>query len=366
MEIDELKNWGLNNERPLVIAGPCSAETEEQVLSTALQLDANKVHLYRAGIWKPRTRPNSFEGVGNIGLEWLKKVKQQTGMKVCTEVANVKHVYEALKAGIDVLWIGARTSANPFAVQEIADALKGVNIPILVKNPVNPDLSLWIGAIERFHCSGIEQIGAIHRGFSYYGKSKYRNTPHWQIALDLKREMPEIPLISDPSHITGNSDYIAEVSQKAMDLNFDGLMIETHINPTQAWSDAKQQITPKELNILLNNLVLRNQNIPNTIFSDTLEELRAKIDVYDNEIMETIAARMDIVDNIGKWKKANNISIYQSSRFEQIIQSVITNAQKFGLTENFMINIFKAIHEESINKQTTIINSVVNEKALNL
>ncbi len=356
LKVLPLREWGLNNDRPLLIAGPCSAETEEQVLQTARELDKSLVHVFRAGIWKPRTRPNSFEGVGSVGLEWLKRVKEETGLKVATEVANVKHVYEALKAGVDVLWIGARTSANPFAVQEIADALKGVDVPVFVKNPVNPDLELWIGAIERICQAGIAKVGAIHRGFSSYGKSKYRNIPHWQIAIDLKRRIPDIALINDPSHITGNASMIASVSQKAMDVNFDGLMIETHCNPHEAWSDAKQQITPSELHELVNNLVLRSPEALVLHAGDTLEELRAKIDVFDNELMEILTGRMQVVEKIGMWKKQNNVTIYQASRFEQILRSVAAKAQKFGLKPEFVENIFKAIHEESISRQTAILN----------
>ncbi len=360
--IKKIEDWGLNKNRPLIIAGPCSAETEEQVMTTAKQLKSSKVHLFRAGIWKPRTRPNSFEGVGSIGLEWLKRVKTETGMKTCVEVANIKHVYEALKAGIDALWIGARTTANPFAVQEIADALQGIKIPVFVKNPVNPDLELWIGAIERLSKAGIDQIGAIHRGFSFYGKSKYRNTPHWQIALDLKRRIPNIPLINDPSHITGNAALVSSMAQKALDLNFDGLMIESHINPQQAWSDAKQQITPKDLLKLVDNIVIRNSETENVECQDTLEELRAKIDVLDNDLLEILVARMDNVEKIGEWKKKNNISIYQATRFDEILASTAQKGNKYGLSVKFIENIFKTIHEESINKQTKIMNSKIEEK----
>ena len=361
LTIKKIEEWGLNKNRPLIIAGPCSAETEQQVLATAKKLESSRVHLFRAGIWKPRTRPNSFEGVGSIGLEWLKRVKKETGLKTCVEVANIKHVYDALKAGIDVLWIGARTTANPFAVQEIADALRGIKIPVLVKNPVNPDLELWIGAIERLNKAGIEQIGAIHRGFSFYGKSKYRNTPHWQIAIDLKRRIPNIPLLNDPSHITGNAALVASVAQKAMDLNFDGLMIESHIQPSKAWSDAKQQITPRQLFELIDNIVIRSSDFKNIECQDTLEEFRAQIDVLDNDLMEILVARMSNVEKIGIWKKKNNISIYQPSRFEQILLSTAQKGDKYGLSKNFIEKIFKAIHEESINKQTEILNNKIEE-----
>jgi chorismate mutase len=357
-----LKQWTAHKERPFVIAGPCSAETEEQTVETAKLLDTSKVQLFRAGIWKPRTRPNSFEGVGSVGLQWLKRVKEETGLPVCTEVANVKHVYEALKAGIDVLWIGARTSANPFAVQEIADALSGVDIPVMIKNPINPDLELWIGAIERIGKAGINQIAAIHRGFSFYGKSKYRNTPHWQIPIDLKRRLPDIMLINDPSHITGNAGLIQQVAQMAMDLNFDGLMIETHLNPPNAWSDAKQQIKPDELHKILKNIIIRKTETKLSDSQDTLEELRAKIDLFDNDILEIIAQRMDIVEKIALWKKKNNVSIFQASRFEQIINSAIEKGKNYSLSQNFVKNIFKAIHQESITKQTNILNSYAREQ----
>jgi len=364
LNILPIDKWGLNVKRPLIIAGPCSAETEEQVLKTARDLDKQQVQIFRAGIWKPRTRPNSFEGVGSVGLEWLKTVKQETGLKVAIEVANVKHVYEALKAGIDMFWIGARTSANPFAVQEIADALKGVDIPVLVKNPVNPDLELWIGAIERIRQAGITKLGAIHRGFSSYGKSKYRNTPHWQIAIDLKRRLEDIPVINDPSHITGNASLIASVSQKAMDVDFDGLMIETHCNPKEAWSDAKQQITPFELHELVDNLVLRSSDASSLDDEDTLEELRTKIDAFDEELMEVFVGRMSVVDKIGVWKKRNNVTIYQATRFEQIIDAAVQKATKYSLSPEFVENIFKAIHVESINRQTAILNAKDEKKTV--
>ncbi len=357
IKILPLADWELSSDRPFVVAGPCSAESEEQVLKIASQLDKDKVQLFRAGIWKPRTRPNAFEGVGSIGLKWLQTVKKEYGFKITTEVANVKHVYEALKAGVDVLWIGARTTTNPFAVQEIADALQGVDIPVFVKNPVNPDLELWIGAIERIHQAGINRIGAIHRGFSSYGKSKYRNIPHWQIAIDLKRRLPEVALINDPSHITGNSDLIEMVSQKAMDLNFDGLMIETHNEPSKAWSDAKQQITPFHLHEILNRLVLRDELMDEALLPDTLEELRAKIDQLDNDLLDSLMNRMDVVGKIGEWKKKNNISIYQSSRFEDILEAVREKAISLGLKPEFAEIIFKAIHEESISLQTSVLNT---------
>ncbi len=351
------KGWGLpETERPLVIAGPCSAESEEQVLETAKQLKNYGVNLFRAGIWKPRTRPNSFEGVGSIGLEWLKLVQQETGMKVSTEVANVKHVYEALRMGVDIIWIGARTSANPFAMQELADALKGVDIPVFVKNPVNPDVDLWIGAIERIQGAGISKVGAIHRGFSTFDKTRYRNTPQWQLPIELRRRMPDIPMICDPSHIGGRRDILLEISQKAMDLNYDGLIIESHINPDKAWSDAKQQITPDALKKLLNSLILRTVSSPDSLLSNNLEDLRHEIDKYDSNILQIIDDRMKVVEKIGEYKKANNITIFQPDRWQQILTKILEKAQKHNLSDEFIIQIFKAIHQESINKQTKIMN----------
>jgi chorismate mutase len=351
------KGWGLENpDRPLIIAGPCSAESEEQVLDTARQLKAMNVQIYRAGIWKPRTRPNSFEGVGSIGLEWLKLVQKEFGMKVSTEVANVKHVYEALRYGVDIIWIGARTSANPFAMQEIADALKGVDIPVFVKNPVNPDVDLWMGAIERIQGAGITRVGAIHRGFSTFDKTRYRNAPQWQLPIELRRKMPDIPMICDPSHIGGRRDILQEISQKALDLNYDGLIIETHCNPDKAWSDAKQQITPNELSKLLGKLVLRNVNTDNPVFLHTLEDLRQQIDKFDDELLTIIEERMKVAEKIGEYKKINNITILQPDRWQEILNKVLEKGKNRDLSDDFLIGLFKAIHQESINKQTRIMN----------
>jgi chorismate mutase len=351
------KNWGLKNtERPLVIAGPCSAESEEQVLTTAHQLKEQNIEVYRAGIWKPRTRPNAFEGVGSIGLEWLKSVQKEVGMKTSIEVANVKHVYEALRGGVDIIWIGARTSANPFAMQEIADALKGVDIPVLVKNPVNPDVDLWLGAIERLMGAGITRIGAIHRGFSSFDKSRYRNVPQWQLPIDLRRRIPEIPMICDPSHICGRTDILREVSQKALDLNYDGLIIESHCNPEKAWSDAKQQITPEQLGQLVKSLVLRDVNVSDPAFIHTLEDLRGQIDKFDDELLNILEDRMKVAETIGKYKKLNNITILQPDRWQEILKTTIEKGTKHNLSEEFVITLFKAIHQESINKQTKIMN----------
>ena len=347
---------GISNERPLVMAGPCSAETEEQVMETARQLKAQGIHIFRAGIWKPRTRPNSFEGVGKEGLPWLKRVKEELGMLVAIEVAKPSHVFEALKYGIDMIWIGARTTANPFAVQEIADSLEGTDIPVLIKNPVNPDVELWIGAFERINNAGIKKMAAIHRGFSDYGKSFYRNNPQWQIPIELKRRIPNLPIITDPSHICGDRDLLFEVAQKAMDLNFDGLIIETHITPDKALSDAAQQITPESLKKLLQKLVLRKADIENTVTMQTLEDLRQEIDKYDDKLLEILGSRMEVADKIGLYKKENNLTILQSSRWDQLLNQRILEAEKKGLSEDFTIKIFRAIHQESINHQTKVMN----------
>jgi chorismate mutase len=345
----------LQSTRPLIISGPCSAETEKQVLDTAHQLKRIGITIFRAGIWKPRTRPNSFEGVGTEGLQWLTRIKQETGMKTATEVANVKHVYAALRAGIDILWIGARSTANPFAMQEIAEAIKGVDIQVLVKNPVNPEIDLWIGAIERLIKAGISDLGAIHRGFSSYEKSIYRNLPHWQIPIELKRHMPEIPLLCDPSHIAGKRNLILEISQKAMDLNYDGLMIESHINPDAAWSDSQQQLKPEELRSLMDKLVIREVK-PEGLSLQSLEELRCEIDKYDDELLNLIKKRMEVVNKIGIYKKQNNITILQPNRWDEILRKSKLKARDGGLSLNFITKIYKAIHQEAINKQTAIMN----------
>lgn len=347
---------GVPDKRPLVMAGPCSAETEEQVMETARQLKKNGILIYRAGIWKPRTRPNTFEGVGKEGLPWLKRVKDELGMYVATEVANASHVFEALKYGMDVLWLGARTTANPFAVQEIADALEGVEIPVLLKNPVNPDVELWIGALERINQAGIKKLAAIHRGFSTYGKSFYRNDPHWQIPIELKRRIPSLPIITDPSHICGDRDLLFEISQKAMDLNFEGLIVETHCNPDKALSDAAQQLTPDALKQLLSNLVLRKANVDNAVIMHTLDDLRIQIDKFDDKLMAILDERMKISEKIGEYKKKNNITILQSTRWDELLNQRIEKGGKKGLSEDFIIKIFRAIHQESINHQTKVMN----------
>lgn len=343
--------------RPIIISGPCSAETENQVIQTALDLKATgKINILRAGIWKPRTRPNSFEGVGEVGLKWLINAGKETGLPVITEVANAKHVEAALKAGFKMLWIGARTTVNPFAVQEIADALNGSGIEILVKNPINPDLNLWIGAIERFKNAHLEEVHAIHRGFSSIKSKTYRNEPMWEIPLALKQEFPTIKLICDPSHITGRRDLLQSVSQKAMDLIYDGLMIESHIDPDNAWSDAQQQITPVELNNLLENLILRSESTDNVEANQSLTELRNSIDGIDAELSELIAKRMAVASEIGDYKKEHHITILQPKRWEEIQKKQLQIGLEQGLSAKFINKYLEAIHQESIRHQTAVMN----------
>lgn len=340
--------------RPFIIAGPCSAETEEQVLETARGLAPQGIDLFRAGIWKPRTRPGEFEGVGTIGLGWLKKVKEETGLKVTTEVANTQHVFEALKYGIDVLWLGARTTVNPFSVQEVADALKGIDIPVLVKNPVNPDLKLWIGAIERIYKAGITRIAAIHRGFSHHSETKYRNVPRWEIAIELKRIFPELEVLVDNSHICGRRDTLLDVAQKAMDLNYDGIMTEVHPNPDAAWSDAKQQITPEQFKDLVAKLHIRQATYDSS-YLPTLEHLRHEIDELDDELLNLLQSRMKLSEQIGEYKKRNNIAILQPDRWGEILERSVAKGKAKNLTEEFVYAMFKAIHEESINTQSRVM-----------
>ncbi|MFT3795155.1 chorismate mutase [Flavobacterium sp.] len=342
---------------PLVIAGPCSAETEEQVLQIARELKNSDATIYRAGIWKPRTRPGGFEGVGAIGLQWLQKAKAETGLLMAVEVANATHVKLALEHDIDVLWIGARTTVNPFAVQEIADALANTDKIVLVKNPVNPDLGLWLGGVERLYNAGIKKLGVVHRGFSTYEKTKYRNTPEWQIAIDLQSRFPDLPLICDPSHISGRRDMIQEVSQQALDLNYDGLMIETHINPDEAWSDAKQQVTPTVLKQILKDLRVRQLSTEAGDFNSEMLKLRANIDIDDSKLLEILGHRMKIAEQIGALKKANNIAVLQNKRWNEVLEKMILEGEQKGLNEEFILRIFKAIHEESISHQRKIMNS---------
>lgn len=352
MKLETIALPGVDPERPIVIAGPCSAESEEQVLETARGLSANGVRIFRAGIWKPRTKPGGFEGVGAVGLQWLKHVKKETGMYVATEVATRDHVFEALKAGIDVLWIGARTSANPFAVQEIADALSGVDIPVLVKNPVNPDLELWIGAFERLYNAGIRRLAAIHRGFSSYDKKIYRNLPLWHIPIELRRRMPDLPIFCDPSHIGGKRELIAPLSQQAMDLAFDGLIIESHCHPDDAWSDAEQQITPDVLDYVLNLLVIRDE----TQTTENLSELRRQIDQVDEQLLELLAKRMRISREIGVYKKEHNMPILQSPRYREILEKRSDMGEHLDLSPDFVKEVLKEIHEESVRQQMIIMN----------
>ena len=353
----KLRNWldDFDLDHPLVIAGPCSAETESQVLGIAHELKNSDVSIFRAGIWKPRTRPGNFEGVGSIGLKWLQKVKKETGLLVTTEVANANHVKIALDHDIDVLWIGARSTVSPFIVQEIADALKNTDKIVLLKNPVNPDLSLWYGGIERLYTANIKKLGVIHRGFSTYSKTKFRNNPEWQIPIELQNKFPDLPLICDPSHICGRRDIIKQTSQKALDLNFDGLMIETHNDPDNAWSDAAQQITPKTLINLMKDLVIRKESLEEKSFINELENLRIKIDNADSQILDILGNRMKVSNEIGKIKKKQNVAILQSARWNDILEKMISDGKEKGLSEDFILKIFKAIHQESINHQEKIL-----------
>ncbi|MBK9212814.1 MAG: bifunctional 3-deoxy-7-phosphoheptulonate synthase/chorismate mutase type II [Saprospiraceae bacterium] len=346
------------SKRPFLISGPCSAETEIQVLETCSRLkNTGKVDMFRAGIWKPRTRPGSFEGVGEIGLNWLVEARKANNIPICVEVAKASHIESCLKLGVDVLWVGARTTANPFSVQEIADALKGVNIPVMVKNPTNPDLELWIGAIERLREAGLSQIAAIHRGFSFSGEKTFRNRPQWSIAIDLKTRMPEMPMINDPSHICGRRDLLFSVAQKAMDLNFDGLMIEAHVTPEQAWSDAAQQVTPEIYAELVGNLVLRTE-VPERLESiSVLEKMRKNLDLIDDEMMNLLSSRMTISREIGKYKKMNNITILQSNRWRKTLERYVSKASNHQLSEDFIARFIKAIHDESIEQQNKVLNS---------
>lgn len=356
-QITPLREWEIFKGRPLLISGPCSAETEEQVMETARQLSAAKrVDVFRAGIWKPRTRPNSFEGIGTEGLRWLRQVKQEYGMPVAIEVATEKHVFEALKYGIDILWIGARTTVNPFAMQALADALEGVDVIVFIKNPINPELDLWIGAIERIQKAGIKKIGAIHRGFSSFEKSAYRNQPKWQIPIELRQRLPDIPLICDPSHMGGSRAFLLDLAQKSMDLNYDGLMIETHFDPERALSDKRQQITPSELVELLDKIVLRKPDSDDNSFLNSIEELRSQIDMYDDQLFEILESRMKVAETIGKYKKEHNITILQTRRWEEIVNKTLSKCAGSGLSEEFISTVLKAIHQESINRQMKVMN----------
>ena len=356
LDIIPVTEWGFFTlPRPMVIAGPCSAETEEQVLETARGLAAWGIHMFRAGIWKPRTHPGSFEGVGTPGLKWLKKVKEETGMFVCTEVANEKHVYECLKYGVDMLWVGARTTANPFLMQEIADALRDTDVPVLVKNPINPDLDLWIGALERLNRAGVRKLGVIHRGFSTISSKPYRNTPGWQIAIELRTRYPDLPFFADPSHMGGERKYLQELSQRAMDLGLEGLMIESHCNPATALSDAKQQLVPSDLRTLVESLLIREKDSGNKEYREGIEQLRSQIDYIDEDLLKELGARMEVSRKIGVYKRDHNVAILQTARWDAVMADMKEKARMYGLSEEFIDDVFNAIHEESIRTQNEVL-----------
>lgn len=353
-----IDNWPFQLKRPIIIAGPCGVESEEQISATAAELKKIDIQLLRGGIWKPRTRPDSFQGIGSEGLQWLKNAGLKNNLPVTVEVAHPKHVEEALKAKIDVLWLGARTTVNPFLVQEIADALRGVDIPVMVKNPINPELELWIGAFERLNRSGINRLMAIHRGFSTFAKSKYRNAPNWQIPIELKRRFPDLPLICDPSHIAGNRELIPQLSQNALDLNYDGLMIESHIRPDEAKSDKQQQLTPSDLKEVLDSLVVRQSIVEDVIFLNILEELRDRMDSLDERILIMMAERMSVAREIGQYKKENNMTILQVQRWNEILQSRSQSGELKELSTDFVVRLYELIHEESIRQQTEVMKMV--------
>ena len=357
LDIIPLYDWGMFTEpRPSVLAGPCSAESEQQVMETAKGLREMGINVFRAGIWKPRTHPGCFEGVGAEGLKWLQRVQKEYGLKVSTEVAGEKHVTECLKHGVDLVWLGARTTANPFLVQEIADALKGSDIPVLVKNPVNADLDLWIGALERLNRAGVKKLGVIHRGFSTFDKIKYRNDPQWQVTIELRSRYPELPFFVDPSHLGGSKDYILELSQRSLDLGFEGLMIESHCNPAVALSDAKQQLTPAELrDMLYNQVVVRDTDSDAPVWKENIDQLRAKIDVIDENILYALGSRMAVSRKIGEYKKESNIAIIQATRWDKVLSKVVEKGKDYGLTEKFLKDVFNAIHEASVEVQNEII-----------
>ncbi|RXK58592.1 3-deoxy-7-phosphoheptulonate synthase [Lacibacter luteus] len=346
------------NKRPLVISGPCSAETEEQLVATAQQLAATgKVDILRAGIWKPRTKPGMFEGIGAKGLPWLQKAKELTGLPTAAEVATAKQVEDALTFDVDVLWIGARTTVNPFSVQEVADALRGVDVPVLIKNPINPDLELWSGAVERVARAGIKQIGLIHRGFSSYGNTEYRNAPMWHLAIEMKRRNPGMLIVNDPSHICGRRDILQETAQRAIDLDFDGVMIESHIDPDKAWSDAKQQVTPERLGEMISSIIWRKEDVASEEYHAALEKLRQQINHLDDELMQIIGQRMKIAESIGQYKKDNNITILQTNRWNEILERAYREGERKGLSKEFITKYFDAVHMESINHQKKVLDS---------
>lgn len=356
LEINPIRHWLPQINNPLIIAGPCSLETEQQAMDTAkLLAKDHRVFVYRGGVWKPRTRPGSFEGVGSIGLKWLQMVREETGMPVGTEVANAQHTEEALKAGLDVLWIGARSTASPFVVQEIADVLKGTDAVVMVKNPVNPDVQLWLGAFERLSQAGIKNMVAIHRGFTPFRESDYRNYPNWKTVIELRRLMPNLPIICDPSHIGGKREYLFDISQKAFDMGMDGLMIESHIDPSCALSDKEQQLTPADLGQLLGKLIIRNVTIDNKLFENQLELLRNRIDAIDTELLETLSSRMEIVKQIGKYKRENNVTALQIGRFSELMDKRVKLGVSLNLDPHFVQQVFQHIHEDSVRMQTDIL-----------
>ena len=351
LELEPL-NLPSDSKRPFVIAGPCSAETEEQVMQTAKELAIKGCHMFRAGVWKPRTKPGGFEGHGEPALAWMAEVKKETGMLIGTEVATPEHVELAMKYGLDMLWIGARTSANPFAMQQLADAMKGLEVPVLVKNPVNPDLELWIGAMERSNQAGVKKMAAIHRGFSSFDKSMYRNAPMWQIPIELRRRIPNLPIVCDPSHMGGKRELIAPLSQQALDLGFDGLMIESHCDPDKAWSDAKQQVTPEVCDYIVGMLVARD----NTFTTENIKLLRQQIDNIDNDLVELLAKRMRVCREIGQYKKEHNIQVLQTGRYNEILDKRGVQGSLTGMSSDFIKQVFEHIHEESVRQQLEIVN----------
>lgn len=363
LDIVPLCDWGMFTlPEPSVVAGPCSAESEDQVMETAKELKELGINVFRAGIWKPRTHPGCFEGIGVPGLKWLQKVKKEYGLKVATEVASEKHVYECLKHGVDMVWIGARTTANPFLVQEIADALAGTDIPVLVKNPVNPDLELWIGAMERLNRAGVRKLGVIHRGFSTFDKIRYRNDPHWDIAIEMRSRYPELPFFVDPSHMGGSRDFILEISQRSLDLGFEGLMVESHCKPEVALSDSKQQLTPAQLkDMLYNQITVRDADSDAKEWRENIDQLRAKIDVIDENIIYALGSRFKISQKIGEYKKNNNIAIVQASRWDTLLAKVVEKGEEYGLSKKLLTDVFNAIHEASVEAQNDIISDNCSE-----
>jgi len=361
LDIHTLDKWIRIDQDPLVISGPCSAESEDQVMQTALQISRiPQVKIFRAGIWKPRTRPGSFEGVGIQGLQWLQRVKEETGLKTAVEVANPEHINAALTHDVDILWIGARTVVNPFSLQELAFELKGVDIPVMVKNPVNPDLELWVGALERFNLAGIKKLVAVHRGFYFFDRTPYRNAPMWEIPIELKRRYPHLPVICDPSHICGEKTMLQETAQKALNLDMDGIMLESHIHPETALTDPQQQITPEALMFILSNLQVRKEK-GNLEFETKLEELRSEIDKIDTELLHILSRRIEVVDEIGKYKKENNITILQLKRWNNILRDRLKTGMNLGLSKKFIQNLLETVHNESIRRQTDIFNEEGNK-----